>query len=40
MDGEYVCEVDSDEMDVADNAFQPLWDALNISVEFDYELAS
>jgi hypothetical protein len=37
VDGTVVCEVDSDEMDMADNALNPLWQALGVSVEFDYD---
>jgi hypothetical protein len=38
VDGKHVCEVDSDEMDVADEALSPLWEALGIEIKFDYDL--
>lgn len=37
VDGQAVAEVDNDELDVADNALQPLWEALGITVTFDYK---
>lgn len=38
VDRKQVCEVDSDEMDVGDNALAPLWEALGATLKFDYEL--
>lgn len=38
VDGQQVCEVDSDEMDMADHALDPLWEALGLEVKFDYIL--
>lgn len=37
VDGKEVAEVDNDELDVGDQALDPLWEALGIEVKFDFE---
>lgn len=37
VDGKTLIEVDNDELDIGDNALNPLWKALDVEIKFDFD---